>query len=155
MESDVLISLIFRIGAHTDRPLLGACFPPQTPLQPAGGGAGHGSAGGGSLLPGPARTSLDSVRTSLCWEPRSWFWWRGRPRLLMADSGTRGADCRGTTLIQSQSTQLLCGFIPSQIHPGFGHFAEAVWAGRGHGLEIHQLKWLNSVHRPFKVNGEG
>lgn len=39
------------------------------------------------------RTSSDSVKTSLCWEPRSSFWSTGRSPLLTEDSGTNLANC--------------------------------------------------------------
>lgn len=102
------------------------------------------SAADDSSVSTAVRTSLDSVKTSLCWEPRSLSWWTGMSPLQTEGSGTSWADCWGATFIQplsdSGTVNTAAAFLPFQIHPGFSHFTEAVGTGRGHGLEIHQLK---------------
>lgn len=50
-----------------------------------------GSAG----LSAAVRTSLDNMRTSLYWGPRSWFWWWGRFLTRMEGSGTSLVNCAG------------------------------------------------------------
>lgn len=93
-----------------------------------------------------SKTSLDNVKTSLCWGPRSSFWWTGSSLPRMEDFGTNWVNCDqeepsqiGVSGKEATKRNEMRRFlkVPFEIHPALCCFTETFWTWCCHGFKIY------------------